>query len=151
MQARIRRATTIDAQEIYEIEHNSFSDPWSLQNIKNDITNPVSCYFVASINANIVGYIGLWNVVGEGQITNLAVSKEYQRQGIANELVSAVVEYSINQQMEFILLEVRASNEAAQSLYKRFEFTQIATRVNYYTLPKEDAIIMKLEVKSEGV
>ncbi len=139
----VRRAITLDAEDIFAIEKVTFSDPWSVQNIKNDIANPVACYWVATIEAKIVGYVGMWNVVGEGQLTNLAISKDFQRQGIASMLLRAVIEYAHKLDMEFIMLEVRASNEAAKFLYQKFNFQEIAVRTGYYTLPKEDALVMK--------
>ncbi len=103
------------------------------------------------MQSKVIGYIGMWNVIGEGQVTNLAVHKNYRHQGIAKLLVSSMVEYATQQDMEFIILEVRKSNELAQSLYKQFGFDEISTRKGYYSLPKEDAVIMRLNVGRKEV
>ncbi len=142
----IRRAIPLDATCLHELEVKSFTQPWSLNDFKNDLVNPIASYWVANDGGKIVGYIGLLNIVGEGHITTLAVSKEYRNTGIAKSLLQTLIHYSLEQKMLFIILEVRISNIVALNLYKNLGFIELSKRKNYYKLPNEDAIVMKLNL-----
>ncbi|OON98546.1 MAG: ribosomal-protein-alanine N-acetyltransferase [Epulopiscium sp. Nele67-Bin004] len=140
----IRRAINIDANQIFGIETQCFSVPWTLNSIKADLKNPIAYYWVAVIDTKIVGYIGLWNVVGEGQITNVAVSPTARGQGVAQALINHMIQFACEKEMTEIMLEVRASNHVARYIYEKLGFKQLSVRKNYYTNPREDAINMKL-------
>ncbi|OOB76954.1 MAG: ribosomal-protein-alanine N-acetyltransferase [Epulopiscium sp. Nuni2H_MBin003] len=142
----IRQATIFDVEQIHDIEKQCFSQPWSLKDIYADLVSPVATYFVATIDNSIVGYIGFWNVVGEGQLTNLAVKTEARGMGIANQLIKKVIDQAKIHSGEYITLEVRQSNHIASHLYKKYDFKEIAVRKAYYKEPTEDATIMKLNL-----
>lgn len=142
----ISRGTACDAQGIYEIEQETFTLPWSLEAITNEFTNPVATYYVAKEDDKVIGYIGVWYVMDEGQITNVAVHKDYRRRGVAKALIERLILDATEGHRAVLLLEVRASNVAAQSLYELYGFNGMGTRKNYYVQPKEDAIIMALEL-----
>ena len=78
----------------------------------------------------------------EGEITNVAVSSKYRKHGIGNHLVTAMQRVAKEKNLERMILEVRATNEPALSLYKRKGFTELGIRKNFYEKPTEDAIIM---------
>ena len=72
-----------DAKELALLDKECFSVPWSEDSFYKEATNPLAEYIIARIDDKIVGYAGFWSVSGEGQITNIAVLKEYRRNKIA--------------------------------------------------------------------
>ena len=132
-------------QPIAEIEKLCFSDPWSVNSIGSELKNPLSLWIVAEDNGKVAGYVGSQTVLGEADMMNLAVHPDYRRQGIGEELVQQLI-YRLKQQGSHILmLEVRASNAPAIALYEKLGFYQVGRRPNYYTKPKEDALILRKE------
>jgi ribosomal-protein-alanine N-acetyltransferase len=93
----------------------------------------------------IVGFSGIWMMVDQAHITNIAVRKEYQGMGLGGLLIIATIDLSLELKAGSITLEVRASNLVAQNLYSRYGFTQTGLRRGYYLDNKEDAIIMSTE------
>ena len=91
----------------------------------------------------VVGYVGMYVVLQEGDITNIAVAKEVQGQGIGTKLLKELLEVAKKHGTETINLEVRVSNESAISLYKKHGFEIIGRRKNFYTKPEEDGYLMQ--------
>lgn len=129
---------------IYELSKECFSTPWSLDSISNELNNPLAKYVVAQnlSTDEIIGFVGVWIIAGEGDITNIAVSPKYRKQRIASELLINLFEMCKTFNCEDITLEVRASNIPAQNLYKKFNFKKEGLRKGYYQDNGEDAIIM---------
>ena len=146
----VRRATIEDAKEIFAIEMECFSVPWSLDSIEIELLNEdKKLYYVVEDANGVVGYAGVWLVYDEGQITNIAIRPSARRQGFGAKLTSALIEECFKRGMHEIFLEVRISNLSALSLYRQLGFTVKGMRKNYYSEPKEDAYIMSL-IKEEG-
>ena len=146
----VRRATISDAKEIFAIEMECFSVPWSLDSIETELVNEdKKLYYVIEDANGVVGYAGAWLVYDEGQITNIAIRPSARRQGFGAKLTSALIEECFKRGMHEIFLEVRISNLSALSLYRQLGFTVKGMRKNYYSEPKEDAYIMSL-IKEEG-
>ena len=146
----VRRATIEDAKEIFAIEMECFSVPWSLDSIEAELVNEdKKLYYVIEDTNGVVGYAGAWLVYDEGQITNIAIRPSARRQGFGAKLTSALIEECFKRGMHEIFLEVRISNLSALSLYRKLGFTVKGMRKNYYSEPKEDAYIMSL-IKEEG-
>ena len=146
----VRRATIEDAKEIFAIEMECFSIPWSLDSIETELLNEdKKLYYVVEDVNGVVGYAGAWLVYDEGQITNIAIRPSARRQGFGAKLTSALIEECFKRGMHEIFLEVRISNLSALSLYRQLGFTVKGMRKNYYSEPKEDAYIMSL-IKEEG-
>ena len=146
----VRRATIEDAKEIFAIEMECFSVPWSLDSIETELLNEdKKLYYVVEDANGVVGYAGAWLVYDEGQITNIAIRPSARRQGFGAKLTSALIEEWFKRGMHEIFLEVRISNLSALSLYRQLGFTVKGMRKNYYSEPKEDAYIMSL-IKEEG-
>lgn len=93
----------------------------------------------------IVGFSGIWVVADEAHITNIAVQETYRRQGIGEFLLICVIDLAAKLNARFITLEVRISNYPAQSLYRKYGFTQVGVRRQYYTDDHEDAMLMSTE------
>ena len=146
----VRRATIEDAKEIFAIEMECFSVPWSLDSIETELLNEdKKLYYVIEDADGVVGYAGAWLVYDEGQMTNIAIRPSARRQGFGAKLTSALIEECFKRGMYEIFLEVRISNLSALSLYRQLGFTVKGMRKNYYSEPKEDAYIMSL-IKEEG-
>ena len=135
--------------QIAEIEKQCFSAPWSLQSITGELSNPLSLWMVAVDNDRVVGYVGSQSVMGEADMMNLAVLPECRRQGVGEGLVKELIRYLSEKEVFSLTLEVRTSNESAINLYSKLGFTQVGRRPNYYSAPKEDALILRKEWANE--
>jgi ribosomal-protein-alanine N-acetyltransferase len=132
--------------EVHAIETRSFLTPWTRESIKEDLWNPRAVYFVAihDETGKTAGYGGMWHVVNEGHINNIAVDEPYRRQGVASLLLDAFIDTAKKNEMIGLTLEVRMGNRAAMALYGKYGFKMEGIRKNYYTDTNEDAIIMWL-------
>jgi ribosomal-protein-alanine N-acetyltransferase len=99
----------------------------------------------SSGNQYVLGFAGIWVMADEAHITNIAVRKQCQRQGIGELLLISIANLAAKHKADFITLEVRASNTTAQSLYQKYGFTQVGVRQGYYTDNRENALIMSTE------
>ncbi len=143
---KIRKMTKEDALELSLLDKVSFSVPWSENQFKEEAENEIATYFLAQDGEKIVGYIGCWNVLNEGNITNIAVLPEYRRQKIASSLLEYAIKNAIAEGLSLLTLEVRKSNEPAKNLYEKYGFRELGIRKDYYHKPTEDAIIMTLNL-----
>lgn len=143
----VRRMEMKDVQKVYQLSRESFSEPWALSAIEKEMTNPVASYFVAEVEGEVIGFGGMWHVLDEGEIINIAVHKAYHRQGIGKLILNQLISEARRRKLVVIHLEVRASNEAAKVLYHKQGFNCTATRKAYYHNPTEDALIMSCELK----
>ena len=137
----------IDA--VYEIECACFTTPWSKESFKRELETemPPTFYVVALLyepfqEPKVVGYAGMWHIVNEGHITNVAVHDSHRRKGIAAMLLERLVEIAKQHKMIGLTLEVRVSNHAAQALYEQHGFTSEGVRKGYYADTGEDALVM---------
>lgn len=127
---------------VKEIENECFSDSWSEKSIIDSLKNPNS-HFIAALNYNsVVGYAGMYKIIDEGYMYNVAVRKQFRRMGIGESLIKNLLDYSIENKLKFISLEVRISNKHAVLLYEKLGFKVLGKRKNFYLNPKEDAFIM---------
>ena len=131
--------------QIAQLEKLCFSDPWSERSIASELDNPLACWLVALEGDTVAGYIGSQTVMDETDMMNVAVHPDYRRRGIAEALVTALVEVLRQKGSRCLTLEVRASNEAAKALYEKLGFSQIGRRPKYYRNPREDALILRKE------
>ncbi|WP_352418326.1 ribosomal protein S18-alanine N-acetyltransferase [Proteiniborus sp.] len=139
----IREMTEEDVDGVLAIEREVFTTPWSREAFVLEITeNQLARYVVAEKDEKIVGYGGLWLILDEGHITNIAVSSPYRGQGIGNLIVEKLVDICEKRDIKNMTLEVRKSNLIAQSLYKKYDFIDCGVRKGYYSDTKEDAVIM---------
>ena len=130
-------------EAIFEIEKVSFSLPWGLAALENQMKSK-DCIFIAAVQAERVrGYAGLMSVLDEGYISNIAVEPNSRRQGVAYALIAELVRHT-RDRLSFITLELRESNKAAAAVYKKHGFVRVGTRKNYYAKQKEDAVLMTL-------
>ena len=128
--------------KVYDIEANSFAIPWSKHELHKDIENKHAIYKVALDGGIVTGYAGMWHIVNEGQVTNIAVDPIYRRKGVGSLLVEALISVAKEREMFGITLEVRENNAIAQGLYKKYGFVPEGLRKRYYSDTGEDAVIM---------
>jgi [ribosomal protein S18]-alanine N-acetyltransferase len=132
-----------DIPQILEVELKSFTSPWPEQAFYNELThNQFARYTVITINNQVVGYCGLWIILDEAHITNIAIHPDYRGFGLGEALLRYVMEMASLLGAMKMTLEVRVSNRIAQSLYKKLGFEPSGIRPKYYTDNQEDALIM---------
>ena len=134
------------AEQVAQMEKACFSDPWSLNAVTGEITNPLSLWLVALEGEQVLGYIGSQSVLGEADMMNLAVREDVRGRGIAVALVEELVKQLRQNGVYRLTLEVRVSNTPAIKLYEKLAFKTIGKRPNYYYHPREDALIMGKEL-----
>ena len=121
----IQRMTQEHIEDVLKIEEACFAIPWTKQDFEREMNeNKLAIYIIAVLDGKIVGYAGMWHVVTEGHITNVAVLQQYRKQGIGNALIEEIIRI------------------AAQKLYTKYGFRPEGFRKNYYQDTKEDAVIM---------
>lgn len=138
----IRPMQIEDVPSVAAIEREIFSQPWSLKGFMDALSLENTVFLVAEEGAGIVGYIGMYLSLDEGEITNVAVATEKRCRGIGAMLLSEIKKEALKRSIAKLVLEVRESNESAIRLYKRNGFVYCGTRKGFYQLPKEDAYIM---------
>jgi ribosomal-protein-alanine N-acetyltransferase len=141
----IRKMTEADLPEVCAIEQETFSDPWSGEDFKSSLNEANNGYLIAEEDGEIAGYCGYWGIAGEGYIYNVAVKEKFRRQRIGYRMLKALLEESTGRGITSFTLEVRYSNEAAIRLYEALGFMRAGIRKDFYTKPKEDAVIMWLK------
>ena len=136
--------------EVAELERVCFPDPWSRNMLKEELENDLAAFLVALDGQGAVaGYAGLQVVLDEGYILNVAVRPDCRRQGVAGQLLQVFLDFAKGNQLAFLTLVVRASNYPAIALYGSRGFRGVGRRKNYYEHPKEDAVIMTLDLTGE--
>lgn len=126
---------------VANIEKVCFASPWTEEGIAEELENPLA-HFLVAVGEEVMGYIGVHEICGEGSITNVAVLPNFRCNGIGKALVSAAINGAKERNCEFITLEVRKSNFPAISLYSSLGFEQVGLRKNFYSSSNEDAVLM---------
>ena len=152
----IVRMTEHDLLEVVEIEEASGLSRWGwaayyaeLQGGNRDLLLVAKpAHLLGNKPHRIVGYIVARETAGELHINNVAVRDQYRRRGYGALLLGRVLDEARRRRATAAFLEVRSGNSPAQALYQRCGFKAIATRPNYYTDPREDAVVMSLDLKS---
>ncbi len=143
MDVIIRDMKESDLDRIMEIEEKSFNPPWSREAFLLELTkNLLAKYIVAEVDGQVVGYGGIWLIIDEGHVTNIAVDEEYRGKGIGSKILEGLIQICRERNMTAMTLEVRKSNVVAQSLYRKYGFKEYGIRKGYYQDNNDDAIIM---------
>lgn len=139
----IRPMTLADVDGVLYVEVQSFLTPWSRAAFEAEIReNDLAHYFVAVSGKQIIGYAGMWIIVDEVHVTNVAVLPEHRGCGLGKRLMETMVGHGKKHGAVSMTLEVRISNTIARCLYEGMRFEPRGIRPNYYTDTQEDAIIM---------
>ena len=139
---KVRLATDKDISEIASIEQKCFADPWS-ENAFRASLNETTDIFVLETDGRIGGFAVFDRTLGtEAEIHIIAVDPDMRGKGFSNLLMDSIVGSAVKNGVGRIMLEVRASNEVAISLYAKYGFEKVGLRPGYYRNPVESAILM---------
>ena len=136
-----------DVDDVIELEKSAYGDHhWSKGSFLSELSNELAKYFSAfNQDGKLVGYCGIWQILEEAHITNIAVSPEYRRKHIGEALLKKIIDTCYSNMVKYITLEVRVSNTPAIGLYEKYGFKSFGTRKGYYQDNNEDALIMWTE------
>jgi len=147
-QGKIEPATPEDLEEILAIENESSSNPWKRPFFEHEFSGRFSTILVYrdAYNMKISGFIIFRKIEETIEINNIAVKVQKRGEGIGSALISRVINIGLKENAAEIFLEVRSQNLSALKLYKRSGFKPAGKRVGYYSNPKDDALVYKLEL-----
>lgn len=138
----IRRMQEGDLDQVAAIEQATFSEPWSRKGFADSYQKKENCYLVVEEEGEILAYCGLWSVLDEADICNVAVREDARRRGLAKAMLRKLMEEGEKLGVKAFTLEVRVGNAAAVALYRGLGFKEAGVRPGFYTKPREDALIM---------
>lgn len=144
---KIRSMTNVDLDAVVSIEETAFSMPWSKEGFASALQMPGSNYLVAvEPSGEIVGYCGYYSVLDEAEVTNVAIAPVHRKKGYATLMLTELLRQAKCNFIHKVVLEVRFSNHNAIALYEKLGFQKLGLRRDFYEKPREDAIIMLLEI-----
>ncbi len=139
----IRAMRPADVARVAELEAASFSTPWRASTFATLLDRPgAELLVVEHDDAGVIGYAVLWCILDQGELANIAIDRAWRGRGLGSRLLARALKVARDRGVEVVYLEVRESNDAAQRMYRRFGFTQVAVRRGYYERPREDARVM---------
>ena len=142
----VRPMCLTDVDDVQEIEKGCFSVPWSRKAFEKEITENVCArYLVLELSGQVIAYAGMWLVIDEAHVTNIAVHPAFRGKGYGEVVTRALMKLAADTGMTWMTLEVRRSNLVAQSLYHKVGFIDVGYRKRYYEDNQEDALIMACE------
>lgn len=132
-----------DVEKLLEIERASFTLPWTKQAFENEFyQNQYALYIGLEDQGTLIGYCGVWLILDEAHITNIAILPQYRGMKLGEMIMNKMMEIASSRGAIVMTLEVRVSNRVAQSLYRKLGFQDGAIRKNYYSDNQEDALVM---------
>ncbi|MDO4750444.1 MAG: ribosomal protein S18-alanine N-acetyltransferase [Eubacteriales bacterium] len=149
MRPVIADAVSEQLPDICALEQICFSSPWTEEQLAIQLNPSMFVFLTAYDGTQLVGYGAFQYVLDEGYISNIAVAPAYRRQGMGGAVLDALLKRAEELSLSFLTLEVRASNEAAQGLYRSRGFREVGTRRAYYSRPTEDAVLMTVFLGEE--
>ena len=138
----IRYMDYTDADRIAQLEKICFTMPWSKEAILDDLGNSIAHYLVFELNGQVIAYAGMWLIIDEAHITNIAVDPAFRRRGLGKTMMLALIKEAIKKSTSMMTLECRVSNIAAQNMYRGLGFDICGMREKYYHDNGEDAYVM---------
>lgn len=131
-----------DLDQVMEIEEDLFSVPWTREGFLTYLMKKDTMFFVVEEKEKILGFCSMMTVLDEGDILNVAVRRDRQKEGIGQFLVDSILRMADMQGIRLVHLEVREGNRTARRLYERLGFKEDGLRRNYYEDPVENAVLM---------
>lgn len=139
----VRPMHSFDIDAVLAVERASFLTPWSRAAFEAEMDdNELAHYLVIEADGEVIGYAGMWMILDEAHVTNIAIAPGFRSKGLGTVLVTALIDSAIQLGATCMTLEVRASNLDAQRLYRRLGFEPRGLRPGYYSDTGEDALIM---------
>ncbi|CCQ96348.1 putative ribosomal-protein-alanine acetyltransferase [[Clostridium] ultunense Esp] len=146
-----RNMSLADVKAVAELERICFTLPWSEQAFTNELTrNLFARYYVLEGKEGIVGYGGMWVVMDEAHVTNVAVHPNQRGKKLGEKMMRKLMEEARKLGATQMTLEVRVTNYVAQNLYRKLGFKEAGVRPRYYYDNYEDALIMWADLRNEG-
>ena len=143
MNGQIGPMTSAELEDISRLEKLCFSLPWSRESLRLEVEeNKCARYFTVRANGKVVGYGGMWLILDEAHITNIAVHPDYRNRGFGRMIMQTLMQEASRLGIERMTLEVRVSNRPAIHLYESMGFERGGVRKGYYSNNREDALIM---------
>ncbi|MBB3112078.1 ribosomal-protein-alanine N-acetyltransferase [Paenibacillus phyllosphaerae] len=150
-QLEFRSMTQADIPAIVAIEQEAFTSPWTAEAFVNELTkNHFARYMVMAYYGEVIGYGGMWTIMDEAHVTNIAIRHDYRGRGLGHRLLTELQRVAVMYGAERMTLEVRVSNHVAQRLYQKMGFEPAGIRPGYYSDNQEDALIMWAELQRES-
>jgi ribosomal-protein-alanine N-acetyltransferase len=139
----LRDMTEADLDAVLRIEREVHAHPWTLGNFSDALRSGYQCK-VAELEGEMRGYAVMMLAVDEAELLDIAIDATQQRQGMGRKLLESLLSLARHGNMRRMVLEVRASNQAAIALYRASGFEQIGLRRDYYPAVngREDALLM---------
>lgn len=131
------------------LERECFSLPWSEQSLALFVGES-GVAFAIELDGKVVAYGGMLTVLDEGQIQNIAVSLPYRRRGLGRMIMDALEKHARQNGIVQLSLEVRESNTAARALYASCGWSEVGIRKNFYSAPRESAVVMIKNLEQTG-
>lgn len=145
----IEKMKAEDLPAVLAIENVSFATPFTENLFRMELDLNVAHLYVARKDGAVVGYIDYWRVGPEVHLITVAVHPDWRKHKIGSTLVEFMLEDAQKNSVEQISLDVRPSNEAAISLYRKFGFQKTGLRKGYYRDNNEDALVLGLSLKQD--
>jgi ribosomal-protein-alanine N-acetyltransferase len=146
---RLNPMTAQDVEQVLAIEKTAYSHPWTWGNFQDTLRAGHWAQTLRAADSTLLGYVVAMPGVQEAHLLNLTVAADFQGQGLARQMLKALIAWSQQQGAQSLWLEVRVSNSRARGLYVACGFEQVAERKNYYPglgRTREDAVVMKLPI-----
>lgn len=136
-----------DIASVVAIEEESFATPWTHEIFEHEMTGNAYAHYVVAVQEDeVIGHCGMWIVLDECHITNVAVRKRWRGNGIGEGLMRQAIALCKEMNVRLMTLEVRVTNHTAQNLYRKLGFQDGGIRKNYYADDHEDALVMWVEL-----
>lgn len=140
-----------DIPDVLEIEYEAFTLPWTEEAFRNELTmNHFAKYMIMELDGQAIGYAGMWTIMDEAHITNIAIREAYRGRKLGDKLLNELMQTASYLGMERMTLEVRVTNRIAQGLYEKKGFKPAGVRKGYYSDNNEDAVIMWADLPAHG-
>ena len=145
---RLRPLDIDDLDRVVELEFELFgAAAWSRDAYVEELGLPERYYVAADAAGQLIGYAGI-AIAADAQVMTVGVAADHRRRGVGTLLVADLVERARAARSRYVFLEVRAGDAGAQQLYRRAGFAPIGTRRRYYQPDGEDAVVMRLQLRS---
>lgn len=141
-----RKGILEDIKQIAELETQTFSDAWTSQSIKDTFSQKQAFITIVQLAGFVAGYCIIYHVPEEAEIARIAVDSRFRRRGLGKGLLDYTCSCCRQMQIDRMLLDVRESNAPARAFYKKYGFKTDGVRKNFYEMPKENAILMSLQL-----
>ena len=147
MSPKIRKMKMEDVPAVVQIDQASFSLPWPDSSFRYEVADNAAarCLVAESDDGQVAAMIVSWMLVDELHIATFATHPSFRRQGMGSALLTEALADAKRLGARRAFLEVRATNDAAREMYRKFGFEETGRRPRYYRDNAEDAILMTLE------